>query len=622
MRIPYYSGIQKNDKELLAIICCVIGISAATFLIYWQVQSFDFVLFDDNLYIFENKNIQKGFSSETLKWAFTSFHAGNWHPLTWLSHTLDFQLFRFNAGGHHWTNVVLHVINTILVFFVFYKMSGALWKSGFVAAVFALHPCHVESVAWISERKDLLCAFFWFLAVWSYLGYIKWKSFRYYLLALIFCSFALLSKPMAVTLPFVLLLLDFWPLGRLQKRPDIEHPNHPEKQHILLSLMLEKIPFFLLSITGCIVTVYAQHFAGAVAPLNAYPLISRLANVVQAYWLYCFKTCWPKNLAVYYPYVFNISLISLILPILFLFFVSILVIKLRVKYPFLIFGWLWFLGTLVPVIGLVQVGAQSMADRYTYIPMIGLLVMTAWGIPALMSHNFWQKILNSFLATAVIICVAAISWQQISYWQNSKTLFERALRVTNNNAVMNNNLGIFLVSQGEYDSAMQYYKEALRIAPRYFDACYNVARLYEYQGNAEKSIIYYRQALSYKPDNCKANFNMGILLSRQGKVDAALAHLRFAQRIAPDDPKIALALGNLLIEKKHFSEAVSSLNSALKLNPSNPELNNDMGVVLAGLKRYAEAEKYFRKALNHDPNFIDAKNNLALAVHDQEKLIR
>lgn len=618
MQVSSVFEMSKRELGLFSIVIFLISIAALTISLYWQVQNFEFVFFDDNIYVFNNKNLQKGFSFEGLKWAFTSFYAANWHPLTWMSHMLDFQLFYLKAGGHHWTSVILHILNVFLVFFVFYRLSSDLWKSSFISAIFALHPLHVESVAWVSERKDLLCAFFWFLTIFVYNEYVKENKLNYYLLALIFFILGLLSKPMIVTLPFALILLDFWPLKRFQKQE--RNPNSLFSGTKLL--ILEKTPFFLLSFIGCVVTLYAQHYGGAVAPLDTYPLAARIVNAVKAYGLYCVKTFWPENLAFYYPYLINVPLKEFILWSLFLLFVSILAFKTRGKYPYFLFGWLWFLGTLLPVIGLVQVGAQSMADRYTYIPMIGLLVIVAWGLPDLISQKIWRDRFLPTAAAVVICCYTAISWKQISYWQNSQTLFEHALRVTRNNAVTHNNFGVYLASQGKYDLAMKHHKDALRLSPRYIDAIYNVGNIHAYKGEFDSSVIYYKKVISYKSHHYGAHYNLALVLAHQGKVNEAIAHLRIAKQIVPDDRNVALALGNLLLEKGRFIEAVSPLSSALASNPTDSKLNNDMGVALAGLKRYAEAEKYFRRALTYDPNFVDAKNNLALAMRDQGKLIR
>jgi len=372
------------DRSLrLNVLICVI-LAAMIVLVYWQLPGHDFINFDDNVYVTENQRVRSGFRVDGILWAFTSFEAEFWHPLTWLSYFLDYQIFGLNSVGFLATNLLIHIVNTILLFFVFKEMTGRLWHSTLVAILFAIHPLHVESVAWISARKDLLSGMFWFLTMWSYARYTFSVKIRTYIFTLLFFTLGLMSKPMLVTLPFVMLLMDYWPLGRVkyfdQRRdPDKNHIRRAYGKHSVLFLIREKIPFFMIAVLFSIIAFLAQKTAGGVGSFNDFPVGIRISNGLISYILYLFKTAWPHNLAIFYPYPETLNITRASISFIFILFISILSYKWGRRYPFFPVGWLWYMGTLVPVIGIIKIGAQSMADRYTYIPLTGIFIILIWG---------------------------------------------------------------------------------------------------------------------------------------------------------------------------------------------------------------------------------------------------
>jgi len=456
--------IKKHHDVLLCLFLVVL-----TLAVYRQVQNFDFVNFDDHMYITENRHVKEGLTLKSTIWAFTTIHAANWHPLTWLSHMLDCQFFGMNSGRHHLTNLFFHITNSLLLFFVFRKMTGSSWQSGFVAALFALHPLHVESVAWVSERKDVLSAFFWMLTMWSYVWYVEHPGINRYLLVLLFFILGLMAKPMLVTLPFVLLLLDFYPLSRFQFQQS-DDGNIFQQRSIYLRLVLEKLPLFVLAAISSAVTLYAQKRGGAVMSLDVIPIKVRIANALVSYIKYIEKMIYPSELAVLYPFQGMLPWWEITGAGLLLVSISFLAIRVIKQSPYYAVGWLWYIGTLVPVIGLVQIGRQSMADRYTYIPLIGLFIVIAWGVPEIVAQWRHRKILLTIFATVLLSILMTVTWKHLRHWGNSITLFEHTLEVTSNNYLAHNNLGVALDIQGRTQEAIDHYLKALRIKPDYVEA--------------------------------------------------------------------------------------------------------------------------------------------------------
>ena len=625
-----------------------------TVAVFWQVGSFDFVRYDDDKYVTENRHVQPGLTRDGLAWAFLSVYANNWHPLTWLSHMLDYQLFGANAAGHHITNLIFHVINTLLLFLILRRITGFPWRSAFVAVLFAIHPLHIESVAWVAERKDVLSTLFFMLTVWAYVRCVERPAIYRYLVILLFFALGLMSKPMLVTLPFVLLLLDFWPLGRLRLgRPllntDADDPKavgNGNKIRSDMGLIIEKVPLFILSAASVGATLYAQW--SGIAPFETLPFSTRLSNALVSYVSYMGKMIWPHGLAVFYPYPEDIPLWQVGGAGLLLIMITAIAVRLRRRYPYAIVGWLWYLGTLVPVVGLVQVGYQSIADRYTYLPMIGLFIVIAWIVPDLLAGWRLHRIALPVLATCVIATLMTVSLFQLRYWQNSMALFTHALAVTKDNAVIETNMGASLAEQGKFEEAIPHYQEALRIKPNDFEARYNLANALARQGKMEEAVTHYAGILQTQPGAAAVHNNMGIALSQLGRTDEAVDHFREAIRIKPDfqdagsnleralmgqtrmkkpvpekvaiaqaDPNSAegqLRAGLSLFQEGKADEAIPKFEEALRLNPNLAAAHISLGLIMAQKRNLDKAIEHFRKALKINPDIAEAHNSLGVAL--------
>ena len=510
------------------LICLLLAL--ITLALYWPAVNFDFTNYDDPDYIIYNPSIQHGVTGDSVAWAFETSHASNWHPLTWISHMVDYSLYGLKPGGHHLTNLLFHTANVVLLFLVLWQLTGAQWRSALVAALFAWHPLHVESVAWVSERKDVLSAFFWLLTMSAYGRYVKNLKFQisnfkfYYCLALLFFALGLLSKPMVVTLPFVLLLLDFWPL----------------RQKATPGLFLEKIPFVVLAALDCAATLWAQQTANSVVSIGIISFPGRVANALVSYVLYLWKMLWPVDLALPYPY----SHIWTFWPAAgagcLLLLISVIAILQARRQPWLIVGWLWFLGTLAPVIGLVQVGFQSMADRYTYMPLIGIFIMAAWAIPEAWTR--WPRpglIFGAVTAGALLFLLTGAA-MQLQYWRNSVTLFGHTVAVTRNNIMAEYNLAEALARQGDEAQAVVHYQRALAIEPNSVEAHYN--------------------------SQAQAHYNLGLIFR----------------------------------EHKQWAEAEAQFRACLRSDPNLPRVRSNLGVALVGLGRVDEALEQFRTAAHLD----------------------
>ncbi|MBK5276305.1 MAG: tetratricopeptide repeat protein [Desulfuromonadales bacterium] len=451
-----------NTSTRNIVIACLL-LSTITFGVYFKTASHEFLNYDDAEYVTENPHVVSGITGSNIFWAFTTSHSANWHPITWISHMLDVQIYGMNPRGHHITNVIIHTVNSVLLLLLLLRFSGALWQSLFVAALFALHPLHVESVAWIAERKDVLSAFFCFLTLLFYGEYSRNLKPAFYILAFLSFMLGLMSKPMLVTLPVIMLLVDLWPLDRYRYARDDQCLRHLFGR--FLSLVKEKIPFFLLSVLSAIVTFLAQALDNSVVSPHDIDFNIRTINIVISYVKYIVKTIFPHNLAVYYPYPTSFQIWMIFVSFTILIIVTTLVIRFGREYPYLPMGWFWFLFTLVPVIGLIQVGSQSMADRYSYIPLVGLFIMVAWGIPDLTRGLKHRNSLLTFFASAIIFISAILTWQQLDYWRDSTSLFKHALQVTTDNDVAHYTLGLALFHKGDLDGAIKEFQETLIITP-------------------------------------------------------------------------------------------------------------------------------------------------------------
>lgn len=582
----------------------------ATLAVYWKVQNHDFVNYDDHLYVIDNRHVQAGFTREGIIWAFTTIHASNWHPLTWLSHMLDCQIYGLNAGGHHLTNLLFHIVNTLLLFIVLKRMTGALWRSGLVAALFALHPLHVESVAWVAERKDVLSTFFWMLTMWAYVRYVERPGLNTYFFLLLFFILGLMSKPMLVTLPFVLLLMDYFPLGRLQLGQYSKKIYLGIQESPVIRLLWEKAPLFALAAASCVVTLHAQQSGGALASLDKFPLNIRIANALVSYVSYMGKTIWPRRLAVLYPHADMLPVWQAALAGLLLVCISILVIRAARRFPYLAVGWLWYLGTLVPVIGVVQVGAQSMADRYTYIPLIGLFIIIAWGVADLAARWRFRELVLAMSVGLVLLAFGIFTWLQVRHWHNSVALFKHTLNVTANNYVAHNNLGLVLARGGSLKEAISHYYQALEINPNYAYTHNNLGIALAEQGRADAAISHYSVALRIKPDYAEVHNNLGVELALQGSLKEAIDHFSEALRLKPDCAKAHNNLGFALAERGRLDEAISHYSKALHINPDYSEAHNNLGFALAEQGRLEEAIGHYSEAVRIKPDDAEAHYNI------------
>jgi len=638
-----------TDKHRIVLICLVLAV--VTLAAFWQVKDHDFINFDDNIYVTNNPDIQTGLSTKSASWAFTAYHAGNWHPLTWLSHMLDVELFKLNPGWHHLTNLFFHIANTLLLFLVLHRMTRGFWQSAFVAAVFALHPLHVESVAWVAERKDVLSTFFWLLTMGAYVFYVERPELKRYLLALLFFALGLMAKPMLVTLPFVLLLLDYWPLGRLEiekpllceyrksektdpphvkklnpkrKGSKSEDPRKTEKQNFqqpaYLQLVWEKIPFFVLSLASSIITYMAQQKGGAVGTYQSFPLSARIGNALVSYFSYIEKMVWPKDLAVLYPHPGMLPPWQVLGAALFLVLTTFLILWTVRRVPYLTVGWLWYLGTLVPVIGIVQVGVQSMADRYTYVPLIGLFIMIAWGVPDLLKKWPYQRVALGIVSVVILSLLTASTWMQVRYWANSAILYSHALGVTSSNYKVHNNFGNILKEQGKLAEAISHYSEALRINPNYSYAHNNLGLALQDQGKLAEAISHYSAALRINAQYAEAYSNLGTALREQGRFQEAIYYFTEAVLLKPELLKPYINLGETLAAQGKYGEAAEFYARALRINPELVEVHYNLGTILFSQRNTDEAIAHFREAVRLKPDYAKAYNNLGNALLVQGKV--
>jgi tetratricopeptide (TPR) repeat protein len=604
---------------LLMSLCLIVAILIP----YGQVKQFDFIGYDDELYVTQNHHVQAGLTVKGLKWAFTTSHAGSWHPLTWLSHMLDYEIYGLNPMGHHWTNLQLHMANTLLLFFILQLMTGALWRSAVVAALFALHPLHVESVAWVAERKDVLSTFFGMLFFLAYWRYVKQPRLIYYLLVIILLSLGLMSKPMLVTFPFVLLLLDFWPLNRFQYRADRLSRADEEtglKGREIFQLIREKIPLFVLVIFFGILTYQVQSREGAVGTFESFSMKARIANAFVSYVKYIAKAIWPIDLAVFYPHpgdtlpwwqAFGAAIIVAS--------VSFLTIRVSKNYPFVVVGWLWYLGTLVPVIGLVQVGFQAMADRYTYIPLIGIFIILVWGGADVLGNWHFGKMALAGLAVIILSALTVCTYFQLGCWKNRIALFSHALKVTDNNYVAHNNLGVAFFEKGKFDEAIFHYKEILKILPDDAGAFYNLGNAMFSSGNIDQAAFYYKEALRIKPEDAKVHNNLANVLFSQGKSDESVFHYTEALRINPENSDAHSNMANVLFVQGKIYKAVSHYNEALRIDPSNKDAHYNFGSLLLKQKKYKEALAHFSETIKIDPGYVKGYNSIGIIMARQGK---
>jgi tetratricopeptide (TPR) repeat protein len=614
----------------------VIFLIVASFIVYGRILGNGFINYDDIQYITENNHIKSGINWESIKWALSSVELYYWQPLTWLSHMLDWSLFKGNAGGHHLISLLLHIGSVLLLFFFLNKTTKNLWPSAFAAALFALHPLRVESVAWAAERKDVLSMFFGLASIYAYACYAEDYKISRYILCLVLFTLSLMAKPMLVTLPFVLLLLDYWPLGRWQKAlspveaPVASNEIAKKKQnknrkvdyikekkiyesikssgHSISRLLWEKAPFIFLTIVSSIVTLWGQNKFGVVVSMENLPFSARVQNAVISYVSYLGKTFWPVNLAVFYPYEHSFPLWQILTSCLILIVITIVVIYAVKKLPFLFVGWLWYLGTLVPVNGLVQVAGQAKADRFTYLPSVGIAVMLAWGIPSLIKNEAIRKNILLPAGMFVLVILSALTWQECGYWKNSTTLFSRALQVTKDNFQAHNNFGLALFAEGKFEEAIFHYNEAIRLKPDSLPY-YNKANAYNELGQYQRAIENYNQAIKMKPDYADAYNNRGIVYNKLNQQQFAIEDYNEAIRLQPDLAEPYNNRGNAYNYLGQNQRAIENYNKAIHLKPDYAEAYNNRGSAYNKLDRYQLALDDFNKAILLKPDFADAYSN-------------
>lgn len=560
------SGIygRKNQAIMLGMALLIITIS-----VYLPLGNCQFLNFDDPVYVTENRHIISGISMKNVMWAFTSFEAGNWHPVTWLSHMTDVRIYGMAPRGHHLSSLGIHALATLLLFMLLYRMTSAPWQSSFVAALFALHPVHVESVAWVAERKDVLSAFFGFLTLFIYVKFTENRKTTLYLSALLAFIAGLMAKPMLVTLPAVMLLLDYWPLCRSRQTMS------PMKE--LFLLIKEKTPFILCSLCSGIITIYAQKSGGAVAALSAIPLSLRIENSLIAYVSYIGKLIYPKGLAIYYPMPVYNARWQVAGALVLLLGISAAAVLIRRRAPWVAVGWFWFVITLIPVIGIVQVGSQLMADRYTYIPAIGLFMTAAWGIPATIRNIRLKKTILATLYAAAIIISIVVTRQQLTYWNNNIDLYKHTLSVTTGNYVTHISLGLALQAQGNLAAAIMEFQQATRINPGSKNAHNALGMAFDSIGDLDSAIREYQLALQIDSTFKEASNNLGIALAGRGYLNAAIQELQRAVVLNPNNSEVHFNLGLAHERKGNPGEAIREYREALRLNPSNRKAQTGLG---------------------------------------------
>jgi len=575
-----------------------IALVAATLVAYEPIRHNEFVSYDDYTYITENPNVTGGLTLQSVAWAFTSVHMGNWHPLTLLSHILDYQLFGPNPVGHHFVSLLFHIANTLLLFWILADMTGATWASAFVAAVFALHPVQVESVAWAAERKTVLSGLFWLFTIAVYIHYTRQPRPRRYILLLLAFGLCIMTKPVVVTLPLVLLLLDYWPLERFKKVS-------------MGRLIVEKIPLLVLSAILSVVTFVGQQRGEAVKTLEMTPIDSRVANTFISYTRYIGKIIWPSRLAVFYPFPREFSPAIVAICVLLVVLLSIFSIYIGRRRRYVAVGWLWYVGTLVPVIGLVQVGSQSMADRYMYLPMVGLLIIAGWAVNDLVANRPRLRIIAAVSAMAVLSSAIILTRMQVGYWENNLTLYGHALKVTKNNAVMENNYGCALSDANQLDEAVLHLNNALRIAPAYTTARCNLGSNFLKQGKLDEAIACFNELIKHKQDTAEVHYNLAVALGTQKKYDEAIKHFAKAIELNPKHPNVHNKIGTVLLAMGKPNEAIPHLNEALQTSTDQMEVYVNLAIAYGQSGNYEQAIQNRNKATELKSDNPEVLNNLA-----------
>jgi tetratricopeptide (TPR) repeat protein len=620
--------------QQLWVISCLLVV--ATLAVYWGVWRYEFVNFDDPLYVSQNPPVFGGLTAENIRWAFTTGHGGFWIPLTWLSLMADASCYGLNAGGYHVTNLLLHIANVLLLFAVLWQMTGTVWRSGTVAALFAIHPLHVESVAWVTERKDVLSLFFGLLAMLAYTRFCRKGEKRWYAFTLAAFGLSLMAKPMLVTLPFLLLLLDIWPLrrvnwlctekgrhdGAVDSRPAsvdklVDTPGSACPPRKWQMLVLEKVPLLLLGVTSSVVTLLAEDAFGALPTLESFSLSTRCCNAIVVYALYLYQMVWPVKLAVFYPHPGDaIPLVQVAGATALLLLLTVAAFVVAKRHPYVLIGWLWYLGTLVPMIGVIQVGFFRMADRFTYFPLVGLFVALVWLIPALLPDRPWRAPLLTIVASLVIVLLAVRAHTQTSYWENSETLLRRTIAATAPapNPLALNNLGLALEDAERLNEAMEQFREAVRVDPDYHAAWNNLgASLYRKEQYAE-ALTYVQMSIRIDPNYAPAHHNQGMLLEKLGQSNNAILSYQQALAIKPDNAESHNSLAISLNSVGRRTEAMHHFQEAIRLKPTYAVAQYNFGRALSFAQQPRKAVTYFQNAIRINPNYVNARMQLGLVL--------
>jgi tetratricopeptide (TPR) repeat protein len=614
-----------SNKTLLLIIHLALALVITA--VFFQLLRCDFVTFDDAHYVSENPYVKTGLTRDNIIWAFTPGKFGYWHPVTWLSHMLDSQIYGMNPGMHHLTNLLIHLANTLLLFLILSRLTGTLWKSAFVAALFALHPLNVDSVAWIAERKNLLSTLFWLLTMWAYTHYARQKAVLPYLLALVLFALGLLTKPMLVTLPFVLLLLDYWPLDRLHLgrqsdgiNQDAGQPEtHTNPASALLRLLWEKIPFFVLSAASIGLSYWSSARLATTISTELVPIKLRIANALVSYITYISKAVWPHKLAVFYPYPQAVPLAHSITALILLVSVTVLFVWVFRKKRYLTVGWLWYLGTLVPVIGLVQVGLwPAFADRWAYVPLIGIFLIVAWAVPDLLAGWPVRKAALAASAAIILLALALCTHLQLRYWRSSTALFQHAIDVTDDNYQAHFSMIKPLLKEGKFAQAIEHGQKSLELNPYYATAHNSLGAVLLESGRLDEAFIHLKKALQLKPDFPAAHVNLGALFVRQDKLEQAVEHFAEALRLQPDLLSANVNIASVFTRQNKLDQAVEHYKQALRISPDLPDIHNNLGLVLARQQKLIQAARHYTEAIRIEPDFADAHKNLAYVLVQQQ----
>ncbi len=588
-RVHYITPARLRLLIALLLVCI-------TLIAYWNSPGCKFIeCFDDEDYVLENSFIAKGFTMKSLAWAFSTYRCTNWHPLTWLSHIADYQVYGLDPRGHHVTNILFHVANTLVLFLVLSRMTGAVWRSGFVAALFAVHPLHVESVAWVAERKDVLSTLFWFLTIWAYVCYATRPRVLRYVPVVMAFGLGLMAKPMLVSVPLVLLLLDYWPLQRA---------------NLKWRLLLEKLPLLVMSAGSCAITIIAQRSGGAVVGIGDLPVEYRIGNALVSYVKYLLKMLWPSHLAVQYPHPGTaLPIWQPIVSLGILVALTVMFIRYRKRQPYLAAGWLWYLITLLPVIGLMQVGAQAMADRYTYVSLLGPFIMLAWGVPDLLgqSRTALRRPLSASAAVLIVVLMVC-TWYQVRVWRDTYTLFTHAIKVTHNNASAYCNRGVWLFRQWRYAEAIEDLRKALEIDPTYREGRYDLALALISNGSYRKAADHLLKCLSSGLDTPALRHNLALAYYKLGNLSRAAEECEAALNLDPTFAGAHSLLAAVLYQQNQIDAAISEWRTAARLDPSLAEPHNNLARAYAAKGQYEaawrEVHRYAALGGQQDPQFI------------------